>query len=243
MRLIGASTAPERQARVCHFCSEFNDYSTSAFARRFPSWPLKSRVLAEWGGFRLLPDIAPLSSMHCLLIPRAHADSMLGGMEVEVLAEAVDRARDLYEAAGLSLMVFEHGDCGSGAARSSCIDHAHLHLIPREASLVRAFSSHYEVARLPDLKSVLHRHRGSGYLLLGDLGRNRSSYLFAEPPARDVTPQYFRRLLARAGGEVEFCWRRTRSDVSRIFDTIELQELDRLRSALVARFQIQGSTA
>lgn len=80
----------------------------------------------------VLSDRTPLVPGHLLIVSRRHCRSVgtLGSRQsVESFITALNGIRDRYESGGLCVVAFEHGPRRYGEA-GSCIDHAHVHLVP-----------------------------------------------------------------------------------------------------------------
>ncbi|MEO9365072.1 MAG: hypothetical protein ABI341_03080 [Nitrososphaera sp.] len=126
----------------------------------------------------------------------------------------------LKRAYGCEITVFEHG-CGVGLRRraGSCIDHAHLHLVPLQVRLKGRLCSLFPWRRISGL-AELPRFSGLpfGYLYLEE---EREHLLYELD--RDVPSQLVRRVIADLTGQGELWdWRRYpfRERVSRFNERI-----------------------
>jgi diadenosine tetraphosphate (Ap4A) HIT family hydrolase len=132
-------------------------------------------VLAADRDFFLMPDLAPLSDGHLLLVTARH-HACAGAFDARLWARARrwrDRVVRLYrEAYGTGgLLLFEHGP-GTEQGGGACIDHAHWHLLPTEARL-RAVVEEHGLPGSPASLAALrgfHRARRS-YVLIEEGGR------------------------------------------------------------------------
>jgi diadenosine tetraphosphate (Ap4A) HIT family hydrolase len=107
--------------------------------------PGAGSVLASDEDFFLMPDLAPLSDGHLLLVTARHY-ACAGAFDPRLWARARrwrDRVARLYrEAYGTDgLLLFEHGP-GTEQGGGACIDHAHWHLLPTSAGLRAVVEEH-----------------------------------------------------------------------------------------------------
>ncbi|MEV4255983.1 hypothetical protein AB0J52_22730 [Spirillospora sp. NPDC049652] len=160
--------------------------------------PGAEAVLAADEAFFLMPDLAPLTTGHLLLVSAAHlpcAGAFDPGLWQRALAWR-DTVADLCRRAfgDSALLVLEHGPAtpqGGGA----CVDHFHWHLLPRVTG-VRALAELDGLEGVPATHAVLReRHRaGHSYLLVEESG------IATVHPGDGVPGQYLRRAAATALG-------------------------------------------
>jgi hypothetical protein len=143
----------------------------------------------------LVPDYAPLTPGHLLLLARPHALSTADHLQISPLAGAqLVELFDEYLRRYDHLTIIEHGSTPAVERDAPCIAHAHLHLLPLEVSDVRAVfrndvsPSHQHIpwADLPNVASGLE------YVLVG--GRDDFDIALEWHPA---TRQYARSLVTR----------------------------------------------
>lgn len=169
----------------CLFC----DIATGSVARPEP----EDEVLAESASFVVKPGLGHFSLGYSLVCSRRHVPNMAALSlaelrELELVARViVDR---LEAVSGHRVVSFEHGTCSNSGA-GSCLDHAHLHLLPLPGPInpTVAPSPVYErIERLCDLQRFAERKDSYLYTDCGDnTGR---AYVI-----RDSLPgQYMRRL-------------------------------------------------
>src|SRR4051794_38088770 len=92
----------------------------------------RARPLVESEHFVVLPDLRPITDGHVLIISRFHLSAFSGvpAAYSDELRGLIARARGLLRGSGGDAgFLFEHGP-GDGPHPGSCVDHAHLHLIP-----------------------------------------------------------------------------------------------------------------
>jgi len=92
--------------------------------------PGKESIVYEDSHIYIAPDIAPLVCGHFLIITKEHLSSF--GNANDDVFNALLRAKDFVKKqllAGTEVLFFEHGAVIERSA-GSCIDHAHIHVIP-----------------------------------------------------------------------------------------------------------------
>jgi diadenosine tetraphosphate (Ap4A) HIT family hydrolase len=155
--------------RECVLCPPLR-YRINAMA----DLPGEESVIARDRDFLLIPDVAPLTEGHLLLVTSEH--HQCAGDFPRPLWHAALRWRDhvsrLYDQAygGGALLLLEHGPAvaqGGGA----CIDHAHWHFLPGTTG-VRAIVEQQGLPGAPAAYTALRaRFRtGRSYLLIEEQG-------------------------------------------------------------------------
>jgi diadenosine tetraphosphate (Ap4A) HIT family hydrolase len=164
-----------------------------------------NRPLIETVHFLVLPSWGHFVPGWLLVIPKLHFPC-LGAMSVD-LHEEFELVTKEAEAALTALyggvIKFEHGAHSKGCA-GSCVDHAHLHLVPTTADLHPMLSQHFSWSACRGISDLAERYN------------SQRSYLFyedAEGCARmyDVTAlptQFLRAAVARQVGKLDkYDWR------------------------------------
>ena|SRR5215469_12200205 len=116
-------------------CAELSGHEPNEFTRTYGGSP-PSRVLRETPNFALMVDISPLVEGHILVVTRQHHLNFATGM-LEHPAEAIgviESARDWVRETYGSVALFEHGTTSGSSGAGSCIDHAHVHVLPVAAA-------------------------------------------------------------------------------------------------------------
>ncbi|WP_026415014.1 HIT family protein [Actinomadura oligospora] len=136
--------------------------------------PGRDAVLAADDAFFLMPDLAPLTAGHLLLVSAAHLPCA-GAFGPDLWERALawrGTVANLYRRAygDPALLVLEHGPAtpqGGGA----CVDHFHWHLLPGVTG-VRALLAQDDLDGVPASHGALReRHRaGRSYLLVEESG-------------------------------------------------------------------------
>jgi hypothetical protein len=106
---------------------------------------------------------------------------------------------------GTDVICFEHGSVSCANRFGGCLNHAHLHILPCNVSLIEEIAEYeLEITRLPSLS------------LLQDQGGAENPYLFFEDVDGErymitgeyIASQFFRKLAANhAGLALEWDWR------------------------------------
>jgi diadenosine tetraphosphate (Ap4A) HIT family hydrolase len=120
-------------------CNEFQDNDRqSSFVLTYGGMP-RSRVLADSRNFVLVVDLSPIVRGHVLLAPKVHYLSLATaiGQHLGEFRQFIAQVRRVYCEAYGSCVVLEHGSSPDDARRSSCISHAHWHILPFNTELAR----------------------------------------------------------------------------------------------------------
>lgn len=109
-------------------CAEFSGTVDTEFARTY--YPSVNRCLAETAGSVAVVDLSPLVVGHVLVCPRAHYFSAAQaiadpGCDFDVFLNGF---LPLYTEVFGPFTILEHGS--TRAMPTSCISHAHLHVLP-----------------------------------------------------------------------------------------------------------------
>jgi diadenosine tetraphosphate (Ap4A) HIT family hydrolase len=169
--------------------------------------PGETGVIASDRDFLLIPDVAPLSEGHVLLVTRDH-HQCAGDFDRRMWERALgwrDRVARLYrQAYGTGeLLLFEHGPA-SPQGGGACIDHAHWHLMPGT----------------PGVRAVVEREGRPGspadHVVLGAWFRAGRSYLLIEEagaatvhPGDGVRSQFLRWAVTVTGPARTWRWQET----------------------------------
>ncbi|OGY78934.1 MAG: hypothetical protein A3B74_03515 [Candidatus Kerfeldbacteria bacterium RIFCSPHIGHO2_02_FULL_42_14] len=125
----------------CAFYGQFDKGSkgTREFFEIYPALQEKGQIIISSDNFILIPDIAPITADHLLVVPKNHFRSFASlpksfNEEVEqIVSEAVNKMEKFHP--NSEVVAFEHGMgtiddqiimCG-GCGRT---EHAHLHILP-----------------------------------------------------------------------------------------------------------------
>ncbi len=113
----------------CPFCEE---YSGTKIAQN-------SRLIYADGGYALVPTVGCFTEGYCLYLPTKHVTSFafLGKVELTRVQDELYKISDILKREYSSeLIMAEHGAGSETKCGASCINHAHIHLIPVNDSLM-----------------------------------------------------------------------------------------------------------
>jgi diadenosine tetraphosphate (Ap4A) HIT family hydrolase len=139
----------------------------------------------------VLSDYTPLVPGHLLIVSRGHHKSVgsLGSSRsIESVAAVLNCIRNRYESSGLYVIAFEHGPHRYGEA-GSCIDHAHVHVVPcaKEVYVTDISLSPFlrsvglgDWRRLEDFNSLRRLASKVSYLWIQDTSRNSAITVVGE---------------------------------------------------------------
>jgi diadenosine tetraphosphate (Ap4A) HIT family hydrolase len=143
--------------------------------------------LESIGSNVVVPAVGPVTVGHILVLPTSHVPgtASLPAEEFRSLWSAVTVATSRIKAVWRAAYVFEHGGSTYHPCRSSCFEHAHVHVVPGELE-------DPDLPFAPVSLNALRERMGSrrSYLLWGPLGKLRVG-----PDPRES--QYMRRHVLR----------------------------------------------
>jgi hypothetical protein len=145
----------------------------------------------RYGG--ILPGVGPLIAGYVLICPIDHSPSFCRAATDPSIVTGVEIMMNFIGERFGTLTYFEHGGASAwDSATSSCVDHAHIHVIPG----ILSFELPGDSICYPNVTDFLTRGRETWtdvpYLMSGNTGSECRV-------AKDIgMPQYFRRQLAAA---------------------------------------------
>ncbi len=191
----------------CEFCAQ---------VRR--KYTISNRILYQSNRLTAWPSLGALTPGHILILPNQHFQGCLAmeeGHRMEMM-QLVDACTRVLDGRYTGLLVGEHGNQVSGDPKSrngdfapTCVDHAHMHVIPVLADFHQALERYSSVLGKPDLfltrEELQTRHLDLGeYQLLGDGDDNW--VLWTEP--QNAGSQFIRKVSAELLGKPrEYNWR------------------------------------
>lgn len=125
----------------CAFYGQFDKGSTGTqeFFQVYPALREKGQIINASDNFILIPDIAPITKDHLLLVPKNHFPSFSSVPQLHsresthMISDLINRMKEFHPHS--EIIAFEHGmgtidgqtiQCG-GCGKT---DHAHLHILP-----------------------------------------------------------------------------------------------------------------
>lgn len=181
----------------------------------------KGRRLLDRKTFAVFPSLGALEDGHVLVCPKEHRISLASMAEdhspelLEVISAVTTRLCAAYDR---PVLLFEHGN-GVETTNPSCsVEHAHLHILPSQASVQILMD---EIRRLDGaiegpLELVLRAAGGREYLLVGS-----SADRCVLAPGRGFQSQFIRRTYATLTGEPDRWNWREHPNLDRVSRTVE----------------------
>jgi diadenosine tetraphosphate (Ap4A) HIT family hydrolase len=188
---------PELTCRGADFCSELSGRSDTEFDAVYDGDP-PTRLIARSGNFTLMADMSPLCIGHLLLVPNLHYLSFAEAIaehEAEV-KDITERIVDQYAQTFGEPLILEHGSSRTTDG-SSCITHAHWHLLPIPFDSVNEIivRDGLDWTDLDGLGELARSARGTTHFLCCDRHRRR---LYGS--GRGMRRQYLRSVVAAVLG-------------------------------------------
>lgn len=144
----------------------------------------------------VLPGLGAQAEGYLMVVPHAHILSC-GSLEPQAAAaffRTVDNVTRIMRQQYGPCVVFEHGACGNDNRAGSCVDHAHIHILPTQAPVAQLAAEERPFVRVPDWTS-LEDWKERPYLAI----RDQASSLWVNDGA-GAPGQFFRRIAGRALG-------------------------------------------
>ncbi|MBW2996603.1 HIT domain-containing protein [Candidatus Woesearchaeota archaeon] len=165
-----------------------------------------NRVIKETDNFFTIPTLGQFVEGYLLIIPKNHytcfgalPDNLL--KEYSILKKEIG---EIYELVYEKPIYFEHGPPDSNKRGGCCVDHAHMHVIPKNINLVPEIARHFNVQKLKYITELRTKYRnGANYLFF----ENTEGEMYACDV--DLVPsQYLRQVIAiKLGMNDKWDWR------------------------------------
>lgn len=191
-RGIETATGNTDAGGACVFCPDQLSGSSSDF----------DQAIASHAGGVIIPALGMMVPGYFLAVTKSHAHSVseLAAPELaSFYGWAVERCREWSPLFG-EYFIVEHGSC-PGARSGSCIDHAHLHLVPLASEVGSAILNSSDVVwrNLPGAEDLAGL-RGRGYVSI-----YLQDQLFVADDVR-LPSQWLRRVIAKELGLSVWDW-------------------------------------
>lgn len=188
---------PESTCRGADLCHELAGRSGTEFDAVYDGDP-PTRLVARSGNFTVLADMSPLCTGHLLLAPNLHYLSFAEAIpehEAEV-KDVTDQIVEQYTRTFGEPVILEHGSSPMTDG-SSCITHAHWHLLPLAFDAVNEIitGDGLDWTDVDGLGELAESGKGTTYFLCADRRRRR---LYG--PGRRMRRQYLRSVAAAVLG-------------------------------------------
>jgi diadenosine tetraphosphate (Ap4A) HIT family hydrolase len=179
----------------------------------------ESKVLYESDNFFVAPTIGPIGIEGYLLVLSKECFHGMGEVP-ESLYQELDEVQEhtsrvIEEVYGSRPQIFEHGPRIKQFRGGGCLDHAHLHIVPK-VNIMNNIAVDL-LNRLSETNKFYRVDRVEGYKRVIDIFNERkSSYFIAESPEKKRTvvevnfyipSQYMRRMIADIRGTNDWNWK------------------------------------
>ncbi|MBR4082862.1 MAG: HIT domain-containing protein [Lachnospiraceae bacterium] len=166
-----------KQFEQCSICNEFNkkkidDLYSLQMKEIYEACNVKSRILYEDELFWVIPSLGPVSECHLLILPKAHTYSfaLLSEEQLIKAERLIKRICNIVNKVYGSSVVFEHGTLNEKMHSSASCNHAHMHVVSCDKSIIPFLEKDglqlRRVGKLSELKEQLKR--GAPYFYYSD---------------------------------------------------------------------------
>lgn len=191
----------------CYFCFEFSlsiPGQLSFFQNCFPGI---DRVLLETDHFVVVPTVGQIVEGYLIIVTKKHYLSM-GHLPPSMYAElrwvSDQTSRVLQGVYGIDCIQFEHGPVGPSQSGGSCVNHAHLHVVPIDLDASVDIIPHLalmETVEIDEYPASAQRMltRNKSYLYIKPSEGNTNGAILVD--ATGLPSQYMRRIIAKIVGK------------------------------------------
>lgn len=201
----------------CSICAELTAAPNTRFTKAFEDSDVRNAIFSFSEHFAMIPSLGALAEGHALLVTRAHATSVLGGLDEDLWEDVLRhlkafKSRGLREPSGnLELFCFEHGETSGAGDQPLCsTTHAHLHVIPLESKIVNELYSLVSGIRLDEIASLSAQKLIRGvnrYIIVFRIDRKGRFSDCLVKEAIGIPSQYMRQIVAQVLELEEWDWR------------------------------------
>ena len=179
----------------CNYCDNILNFATQKSSC--------DEVLFESENFVVTTSLGAFIEGWILIISKRHITSMsqLSAIEMQQLSTLIVDVRERVEQVYGSTVVFEHGSLKPGTHFGCGIDHAHVHIVPFEDSILPIINKELIDIRWRELKRIKDIDlEKKPYLFVID--REESNGVISNPDS--IPSQFIRRVLAKHLGISEY---------------------------------------
>ena len=133
----------QTQFEQCSICNELNKKIIDnlyflQMKEIYEECNVKSRILYEDEHFYVIPTLGPISECHLLIIPKVHVCSfaLLSDKQLIKADELIKKVRNVVNKVYGCSIVFEHGTLNEKMQSSASCNHAHMHVVSCDKSII-----------------------------------------------------------------------------------------------------------
>lgn len=193
----------------CIFCKEMNTKGETNFSKLYPKF--KNRILYETKNFILKPALGQISYGHVMIIPKKHYLSINEAI-IEFGTDEIKQILHIYKGyfdrikKYNNFFIYEHG---SNKENTSCIEHAHLNIIPLEnKKILDNIPSDVNIYSSTTIDSIYEKILLKESYIMYSI---ENKYFFKYIKSNEYKSQYFRRILAKYFNIEEWDWKKFKS--------------------------------
>lgn len=191
----------------CSICSEFSNRNVCELWYPYLKelkykYDIDNRILCEGKMFAIIPSLGPVSSCHLLVVPKRHVCSyaMMSKKELDEAERLIVQLIKYVEKKYGNCMVFEHGTLAEDMKSSASCNHAHMHIVACEQSIISYLKKDglilRPIERLSDIR--LQERREKAYFYYKE--SETSAYIMDDIVQKS---QYMRMLFLKVQGKTE----------------------------------------
>jgi len=154
----------------------------------------KKDILFSTKNFYVTPSLGQIVEGYLLICTRKHVVSLahLNEEEFKELKKVQDKCKKILSSKYTNPIFFEHGPIEKKDKAGSCIDHAHLHVIPLKIDLTNELKKRFPSKKLKEISELeIQKRLKLPYFYFENMGGEK--YVFKIPEI--VPSQYIRKLI------------------------------------------------
>lgn len=188
----------------CIICSEFfyGEADKVYLTELYEYCGIKNRVLYEDEQFIVIPSLGPVSDCHLLVIPKCHVTSfaMLDAESFNNAEKIITKISHIVRTKFGNCIVFEHGTLNDEMKSSASCNHAHMHIVSCNQSILPMLKRDgLQLRRITQMSQIAEqKERGKPYFYYCE--NNDFAYLMDDTIQKS---QYMRILISDVLGTPE----------------------------------------
>lgn len=160
----------------CTICAELHDkdFNNRSIKQICEVCEVQTRILYEDKNFVIIPSLGPISDCHILLVPKQHVNSyaLLSDELLDLAERLIIKILKIIKRKYGSCIIFEHGVLDENMLGSASCNHAHIHIVSCNKSLLPLLEREsLEIRKLEKLSELVNQtDRNEAYFYYSEDG-------------------------------------------------------------------------
>lgn len=180
----------------CTFCNELKENKLI-----YKNVNYENRILFETNNFYIIPSLGAIKKGHLLINTKKHYLSMsqIDEEKIKELEELTEIIYNIFSKKKEKLILFEHGVTKE---KKSCIDHAHIHVLPSEITDIERELDPYGCSVIIDNFYELRNFQNLDYIFFQNSKKEKFVYNIPTIPS-----QFLRKIISEKMGNKNWNWK------------------------------------